>query len=232
MLKKVYFTTAFIIFGLFVPASDRLVAAEPVDHEAVLSPFVNDDTLAAAYIDFSSFNAANIGELVSSLPKLPQAAQAEMLGAMMFSGLAKNFQDAGGHALYVVVGLGDVHLNGGPVVIAATKPGKNPHDVAQMIGNTIRQFASAMPESGARSLAQELDVQRKGEVVLAGTKSTVARYARLQSSPRSELIAPLAKQIGDGAAVAIVFCPGADYRRVSRELWPVLPGAWRRYGAK
>jgi hypothetical protein len=56
-------------------------------------------------------------------------------------------------------------------------------------------------------------------------KSTVARYASLQSAPRPDLIDPLEKLTGEGATAAAVFCPGGDFRRVVRELWPELPGS-------
>jgi hypothetical protein len=38
------------------------------------------------------------------------------------------------------------------------------------------------------------------------------------------LLFPLSHLIDDGAVAALVFCPGSEYRRVSRELWPQLPG--------
>jgi hypothetical protein len=50
------------------------------------------------------------------------------------------------------------------------------------------------------------------------------RYAALKSSPRPGLVSPLAKLSDDGAFAAAVFCPGPDFRRVVRELWPQLPG--------
>jgi prepilin-type processing-associated H-X9-DG protein len=61
-------------------------------------------------------------------------------------------------------------------------------------------------------------------VVLVGMKSTIARYTAFNASPRDILLDPLAKLVGDGAIAAAVFCPGPDYRRVTRELWPQLPG--------
>src|SRR4051812_30246372 len=71
-------------------------ASGPENHVAVLAPVVNDDTLAAAYIDVAPLNASKIGELVSMLPKVPDAAQLEMVGAMIASTWTKSFQDAGG----------------------------------------------------------------------------------------------------------------------------------------
>ncbi len=194
-------------------------AAVTVNRAAVLGPFVNDDTFAVAYIDVGSLNAKNLGVLFASLPKLPDQEQAEMLGFTMVSGWVKSFQDAGGQGAYVLAGLGDIHIHGGPLLIATTRPGKHPEDVEKMIRETIRQLMHDPSQTAAGPI-----VQRKGDVVLVATKSTVARYAELNSSARNDLIDPLARLSGEGAVAAAVFCPGLDFRRVVRELWPELPG--------
>ena len=72
--------------------------------------------------------------------------------------------------------------------------------------------------------APEIDVVRRGDLVLIGLKPTVVRYSSLKPSPRPELVEPLTKLSSDGAVIAGVFCPGSDFRRVVRELWPQLPG--------
>jgi hypothetical protein len=216
MLRK-SFSISVCLVAQFAVCSCHGFAAEPVNHATVLGPYVNDDTLAAAYVDIASLNAANMGELFALVPKLPQQAQAEMVGFMMISTWAKGFQDAGGHALYAVMGLGDIYRDGGPLVIATTRPGKHPEDVEKMMRNVIAQIHPSQVE---RPL-----IRRSGDTVLIGTKPTLDRYSRFQPAPRNELITPLTKSISDGAVAALVFCPGADYRRVSRELWPDLPGA-------
>ena len=38
-------------------------------------------------------------------------------------------------------------------------------------------------------------------------------------------MSPLVRLAGEGAVASYVFCPGPDFRRVVRELWPELPGA-------
>jgi hypothetical protein len=68
-------------------------------------------------------------------------------------------------------------------------------------------------------------VQQKNGVVLVGMKDTVARYASMKSAERSDLTSPLVRMTGEGAVASAVFCPGPDFRRVVRELWPELPGA-------
>ena len=125
----------------------------------------------------------------------------------------RQFQQAGGQSIYVVVGLADVHIGGGPLVIATMRPGQQPEKVERLVRDHLQQFGG-----------DQLDVQRKGDVVLIGMKATVARYAALKSAARNDLIEPLTKLTSEGVMAAAVFCPGPDFRRVVRELWPELPG--------
>jgi hypothetical protein len=69
-----------------------------------------------------------------------------------------------------------------------------------------------------------LVVRRHGpRTYLFGTELTVARYESRRAGKRDDLLEPLAKLVGDGATLAAVFSPGAEFRRVVRELWPELP---------
>ncbi len=165
--------------------------------------------------------AENAGKLFQLLPNGSGDMKSWMMGAALAEGLVQRFRQAGGQDLYVVVGLGDIHIGGGPLGIATTRPGQHSEKVEQLIRDSIREFGGA----GPRDAGAQIDVLRKGDVVLVGTKSTVARYAALKSSPRTDLIEPLATLIEGGAMAAGVFCPGSDYRRVSRELWPEFPGS-------
>ena len=88
-----------------------------------------------------------------------------------------------------------------------------------MISEIIRQIINNPAQTAACPI-----VERKGDVVLVGTQSTVARYAALKATPRKDLIEPLTKLVGEGAVAAAVLCPGPDFRRIVRELWPDLPG--------
>jgi hypothetical protein len=76
-----------------------------------------------------------------------------------------------------------------------------------------------------------VEILRKGDVVLVAQKQTVARYSSLKPSPRPDLLQSLNRAIetpdkpqSNGAVIAVAFCPGPDFRRVVRELWPQLPG--------
>ncbi len=111
-----------------------------------------------------------------------------------------------------------MYMDGGPLVIVTTRPGKHSGDMEQLIRATFRPPTVQAPH-----------VVRKGDVLLFGTKATVQHYLALKSSARGDLIDPLTKLSGEGAVAAVVFCPGPDFRRVVRELWPDLPGPLTRF---
>jgi hypothetical protein len=70
---------------------------------------------------------------------------------------------------------------------------------------------------------RNFEVRRLGNVILAGSKGTVTRYARQKGSERRDLVEPITRLTSEGAVMAVVFSPGGDFRRVVRELWPTLP---------
>jgi hypothetical protein len=219
------FTTAVCLTASLLFAADGF-AAEPASHSIALAPFVNSDTFAVAHFDIVSMKPMeNSGQLFFLLPKLPADAQTWAFGVFVVDGFVRRFQEAGGQDIYIVAGLGDVHLDGGPVVLATAKPGRHPEEVGQLFRDMLKEMADNPSQKTLRPIAKLLDVQQKGDVVLLGMKSTVSRYAGLHSAPRSDLIGPLARLTGEGATAAAVFCPGADFRRVVRELWPELPGS-------
>lgn len=219
MFQKFHYAVM-CLYGVLATAACGL-AAESSNQVTVLAPFVNNDTVGALYVDVGSMPAAgSAGELLKVLPKGSVDTQSVMLGAMMIDGMVHRFQQAGGQGIYVVAGLADISVDGGPIGVATTKPGQRAEDVERLFRDLVREIGSISPQG---SIGQ-IDVLRKGDAVLVGKKVTVTRYAALKSSPRMDLVEPLAKLIGDGAIAAGVFCPGPDYRRVSRELWPELPG--------
>jgi hypothetical protein len=203
---------------------------------SVLAPFVNDDTLGAFYVDVgAATGGGGAGKLVQLLPKEAGDPQSLMLGAMLVDGLVHRIQQADVGGVYIVGGLADIHFGGSPVAVITTrsdgdvqKVEKAFRDIVGELSGMLSQAAGTDGKTPADAFRQqfgfELDVARKGDVVLVGSKASVSRYAGLVSSPRADLVGPLAELVDGGAKIAGVFCPGADYRRVSRELWPRLPG--------
>jgi Protein of unknown function (DUF1559) len=224
MLK--YVASMFAVVALISAAH----GAEPANHATTLALFVSQDTFAVAYLDIAAIDLPKDRQsifappMIQFLQSMPAELQAQLVIAEIADQFATRFRDAGGQGIYVLAGLSDIHLGGGPVLVATSQPGRNAADVAQFLGATVREMADNRSYANIPSI-QKLDVQLKDGVVLAGMKSTVARYASSKPSPRSDLLDPLAKLTADGAIAAAVFCPGPDFRRVVRELWPELPGA-------
>jgi hypothetical protein len=220
MFRNAHLLTLFLIAGAVLAVC--ALVANAADPSAILTPFVNDDTLGALYMDVGSLKVGEqAGPLMPLLSDATGDAKSVMVGAMMADGLVQRLTQAGGQGLFVVGGLGDIRNGGGPIGIASTRPGKRAEDVERLVHDLIRELDgnSAQAAGGV-----QIDVVLKGDAVLIGSKLSVARYAALKPSPRTELTEPLAKLVESGEMVAGVFCPGSDYRRVSRELWPELPG--------
>ena len=162
---------------------------------------------------------------MSAAPKLSGGVQSLAFAVWFAEGVVNRFQDAGGQGIFIVAGLADVHAGGGPLVVATAQQGRQPEEIERLGKDLIQEFAKYTSRSDARSPAEQLEVQRTGDVVLFGMKSSIDRYTAGKTTKRTELVEPLAKLADNGSVASFVFCPGADFRRVVRELWPALPGA-------
>ncbi len=224
------FTTAVCLTTSCLFAANGF-AAEPVNHAAVLAPFVNQDSFAIAYADIASLERPKDREAILTpqalfiMQSLPAEVQAQIFIAVMAERFAVRFREAGGQGIYVLAGLGDVHIGGGPVVVATAQPGRRPEEVEQFFGVMIQEITENPSYRTMHPHIKQLDVQQKGGAVLVGMKGTVARYSNMKSAARNDLTSPLVRLTGEGAIAAAVFCPGPDFRRVVREMWPELPGA-------
>ena len=166
------------------------------------------------------FNRPTLAVLLKAVPNLSGNAQATAAAVLFAEGFIKQFQAAGGQGVYAVVGMGDVHFDGGPLILATMRPDQNPDEVERLF-NIMIQDATKTDDA---AVARQLQAQRKGDIVLLGMKSTIARYTAGKPDSRADLLEPLAKLANSGSFASLVFCPGPDFRRVVRELWPQLPG--------
>ena len=85
-----------------------------------------------------------------------------------------------------------------------------------MLKDVIQQIQKNTAQSGAAKTAEQLKVERKGEVVLMGMKSTMDRYTTRKAEERKELVEPLPNGRRRRGYVSRVL-PGADFRRVVRD---------------
>lgn len=222
-MKRFYFPAAIIGAILSVAASvgltTRAPAAEGRIEPAALAAYVNDDTFFAGFVDVTAItkpDGAGRPRLFSELPNADGEASAM---ASMLQGLdqmARAVGSAGVDSVYVVMGLADLHQRGGPVLVVNLRAGVAPDNAATMLKSALQKFG---PGNGA------IEARPHGpNAVLVGQWLTLERYATFNNNERADVVGPLGRLADDGAIFAAVFCPGPDFRRVVRELWPEMPG--------
>jgi hypothetical protein len=200
-------------------------SAFATDYRAMLAPYVSDDTFAVVCLNVESIPLpADTENQIDQVIKLPGVAKDLGVGLLMAEGLVKKLKAAGAEQVCAIAGLGDMHDGGGPLFVISVNPGKSP-DVERSLKGMLQEIIDSPSSGHWRTDAQDFDVRQAGGVVLAGTKGTVARYTSEKSTSRDDLLGPFAKLASDNSMLSGVFCPGPDFRRVVRELWPKLPGS-------
>jgi hypothetical protein len=206
-----------LMLSLLITGNFQAVTASAIDHTAALAPYVNDATFFAAHVDLPALvKSEGDNSALSATAALfgddSQAVQA----VRMLDQLARSLQRAGLESVYAVAGLAELNTQGGPLFILTVRPEKPANDVAAML-------KSALAVMGSTGMSVETSAQVENTIMLA-RPATLARYGKLAASDRADLLGPLGKLASDDALLAAVFCPGPDFRRVVRELWPELPG--------
>jgi hypothetical protein len=183
-----------------------------------LAAFVNDDTFIVEHIDILTLpNAKGDDGKLFSVLLLPEQTRRELSPALqVFDQFVASFRSIGVESVQVVAGLADIHEHGGPLLVFRTAPGSDTIKVVEMLAPLIKP---------AGQWWSNVDAQVHGEnTVLVGSAATLKRYRSLKSKARPDLLDPLGKLTQAGYAVSAVFCPGPDFRRVVRELWPQFEG--------
>lgn len=202
----------------FLPAKCGL-AAEAMTPASTLAPYVNDDTFVAAYFNLSALpkqGAKEDSSLFAVLPFLDGDAQATLMVLQGLDQVARAIAAAGVDSIYVVAGLADVNQQGGPAFVFQVKQGTAAKEVSKVLASVV---------GAVGPWTQGIEVREAGpSTVLVGTPATLDRYASFAKGERDDLLKPLNRLAEGGAVIAAVFCPGPDFRRVVRELWPELPG--------
>lgn len=119
----------------------------------------------------------------------------------------RELRDFGAKDIGLVVAIEDLTMNHGPLLVT--------------------KFPDAAAAAKARDWVQPrlqmtpgVEARLSGSMLLVATTATLDRYEKLTPAPRTDLVDPVTE---DGATFAAVLSPGADARRVLRELWPMLP---------
>ena len=107
----------------------------------ILAPFVDQDSFAVVYADIGSLDlpkdekAILPPQLLLVMQSLPAEVQAQMFLVVGAETLAVRFRDAGGQGIYMLAGLGDLHIGGGPVIVATAQPGRKLDEVEKFFRN-------------------------------------------------------------------------------------------------
>ncbi len=215
MLKQILLTALCATVALLTPLSTARAAADTATSNSPLAPFVNDDTFAVGCLRLGALNSAGaLDGLLQQLSKLPGQTSTDSATIQTIAGVIKSLQSAGVVDAYVVLGLADLHKNGGPLLVLTAKTDQDRAAVASVLEGLAKQIAAnpAMPKLAIRPHGPT--------TLLVGFEPVVARYESVKPIDRANLIKPLERLNADGAAASVVVAPGADFRRVIRELWP------------
>ena len=134
----------------------------------------------------------------------------------------RDWRESGGLDITLILGVPDLGMQRGPVLVIAFKPGA---DRMAIVRKAQSLLESPALESVGR--ARWIDRSTGTDLLLIGGEASLQRYMRLygrkQAPPRddfsSALIAAGARADGVGQA-NLVLSAGPDVRRVLRELWP------------
>src|SRR5262245_48418804 len=142
-MLRALFTISVCLSILFASAGG--LSAETVNTVSTLAPFVNDDTVVALYVDVgAATGGGGAGKLIQLLPKEAGDPQSLMLGAMLVDGLVHRVQQAGVAGVYIVGGLADIRIGGGPIAIVTTRSGGEPQKVEQAFRDIVNELSGLL----------------------------------------------------------------------------------------
>ncbi len=190
---------------LFITAATH--AAPPLQN------YLDDGTFLVASLDLDDATSAEsaqwlIATIEAAAPVLGSgdATMPLMITRQAISQL-RELRDFGAKDIGLVLAIEDLTMNHGPLLVT-----KLPDEAAAAKARDWLQPRLQMTPGVKARLS--------GSMLLVATTATLDRYEKLTPAPRPDLVDPATE---DGATLAAVLSPGADARRVLRELWPMLP---------
>jgi len=191
-LAALFFQTGVLL------AADRF---DPAATAKTIAPFIDERTVAIVHVDVSRFEVApSFDYLAKVRPDMKEAIDKARAAG---SNILKQFREAGGHELFVVVSLADV-------------PESTPFVVVPV--------ANGVEDDAVRGALQRLPLgshRRLNGALVLGAEATLDRLSSQRPAARPE-VARAFEAAGDTAAQALLV-PTADARRVIEELFPTLP---------
>jgi hypothetical protein len=209
----------------FLLAASISATANAAEYGARLAPYINDDTFAVVCLDVTAIPVrANPQDQIILTLALPGEARNFAAGLLVAEGFVKRIQAAGAQRVCAVASLGDLHQGGGPLLVFTTQPEKVSELVREL--EAMRKVIIDSSNGNIKPMSQEIEVRRNGDLVLAGMKSTIEHYTLAKPTERKDLVTPLDRIGAGNPLMSAVFCPGPDFRRIVREVWPELPGSF------
>lgn len=208
-------------YGLFVVAAAfcglasaaETTAFDPAGRAKTVGPFLEDRTIVVAHVDFTRIDIpATLDQIGKLVPEAkPQLALTQAAGTAMQAA----FVQSGGKDMYICLTVAGplFTLNHGQepfYFVLSLAPQANEAVLAGM----MRQFNP-----------KKLVVERVGNVLLAGTRTTVDRLKALTPEDQTGLLPRVEKAFeaaGDTAA-QVLFLPPPYTGRVVAEMMPTLP---------
>jgi hypothetical protein len=227
-MKRLSLASAVTLIILSFRSVAMTAEFDPQARAAAILPYLDEQTIAVAYVDVSGVEFDPMVEFLSGFVTLPEPFRDQLPQVKQrITALKAAFKNAGAERFYVVLSLADIP-RGEPYVVVPVAEGCNPRAVAGLLfsgkadGPTSRQRARQANHKGP----QKFDVcEIVGSSVVAGRKRTVARiqqqFQRSQRKARPELAAAF-EAAGDQAAQLVVLL-SEDHRRVISEMLPQLP---------
>ena len=202
------------LFALLIPVCGSLmIAAEQsqngqsaADRAATIAPFIDDQTLAMAHIDFTQIQVGPLLDKVAEfVPEVKQhLAAAKTAGGAMLA--AVNL--AGGRDIYYVVTIGGT-LNGKDTLFAVVPLNEK---------SNIDTLSALLKQSNQDIFTT---FEKMGNCLVAGSPSTVQRLKTLKPDRRPEI--ETAFRAARGNVVQLLILPPKHFRRVIEEMMPTLP---------
>lgn len=166
-----------------------------------VAPFIDQQTVAVAYIDVDRIDLAS---LVGALEKIDPKDLAEFKKESQRQ--LRKLKEGGGRAVYILFSVATLP-EGSPVIVIPVAEGKDAKKLAAALGK----------EEGLA-----LQFEARSGVVIGAERSTLRRLRDFKPAARRDLTQALA---AGNSVVQLAFSPGAVLRRAVEETLPKLPSA-------
>ncbi|QDT67728.1 hypothetical protein MalM25_06300 [Planctomycetes bacterium MalM25] len=179
--------------------------------ESTLAPYLDDQSFLIARLDLAAAtDETTIAPLLTVVETLGQAAAPNRnvspgAATREAIGVLRELHAAGASELRLVFAIDDVRPAFGPLMLVVFDEESRTEAAAALLRDRLAPL--------------RIEVRDAGDSLRVGSAPTLDRYEHLQPKARPDLLEPLDRK----TPLSLVFSPGADSRRVIRELWPDLP---------